>query len=80
MTPSDGAQNPDADEYCNGEDDDCDGSTDEDASLDVLTWYADADSDGYGDASISDIDCYQPSGYVADNTDCDPSDGAQYGR
>ena len=76
--PSDGTQYPGAAEYCNGEDDDCDGSTDEDAALDVLTWYADGDSDGFGDASSIDIDCNQPSGYVSDNTDCDPSDGAQY--
>ena len=63
--PADGDQFPGADEYCNGEDDDCDGTTDEDASLDVLTWYADSDSDGFGDPARSDIDCYQPSGYVA---------------
>ena len=76
--PTDNAQFPGADEYCNSEDDDCDGTVDEDASLDVLTWYADGDEDGFGDPASPDIDCYQPSGYVADDTDCDPSDGAQY--
>ena len=74
----DAAQYPGADEYCNTEDDDCDGTIDEDDSLDVLTWYADSDSDTYGDASSSDIDCNQPSGYVADATDCDDGDAAQY--
>jgi len=65
---------PGADEYCDGVNNDCDADTDEDDAVDVSTWYADSDSDGYGDASVSDIDCYQPTGYVADNTDCDDSD------
>ncbi|MDG1478465.1 MAG: putative metal-binding motif-containing protein [Myxococcota bacterium] len=72
----DAAQYPGADEYCNGEDDDCDGATDEDGAVDVLTWYADSDGDAYGDAASSDIDCSQPSGYVSDDTDCDDSAAA----
>jgi hypothetical protein len=75
---SDGNTYPLADEYCDGHDDDCDGQIDEDTALDVATWYADTDSDGFGDASAADIDCIQPSGYVADNTDCDDSDSATY--
>jgi len=75
---TDASQYPGADEYCNGEDDDCDGSIDEDDSVDVSTWYADADMDSYGDAATSDIDCDQPTGYVADGTDCDDTDPAQY--
>jgi hypothetical protein len=67
---------PLADEFCDGHDDDCDGQIDEDTALDVSTWYADADSDGYGNASVADIDCVQPTGYVADNTDCDDTDSA----
>jgi len=69
---------PGADEYCDGHDDDCDGEVDEDASVDVSTWYADTDGDGYGDATSSDIDCYVPTGYVADNTDCDDDDANDY--
>ena len=69
---------PGADEYCNGRDDDCDGTTDEDAALDVLTWYRDADADSYGNASVTDIDCAQPAGYVADNTDCDDTVASTY--
>ena len=53
---------PGADEYCNGVDDDCDGSRDESSAVDASTWYADADSDGFGDSATSDIDCDQPSG------------------
>ena len=73
------ATSPAADEYCDGtHDDDCDGTVDEDTAVDVETWYADTDIDGYGDASNTDIDCDQPSGYVADNTDCDDGDGDTY--
>jgi hypothetical protein len=69
---------PTADEYCDGVNNDCDNETDEDNAVDVLTWYADTDSDTYGDPAVSDIDCYQPTGYVSDNTDCDDSDNTAY--
>ncbi|MDP2310596.1 MAG: MopE-related protein, partial [Pseudomonadota bacterium] len=69
------AVNPAATEVCNGTDDDCDGATDDaDASLDISTadtWYADSDIDGYGDFGSSGVACAQPSGTVADATDCD---------
>ena len=69
---------PGADEYCDGIDNDCEGDIDEDDALDVLTWYADSDGDGYGDAAVTDAECEQPSGYVGDDTDCDDSDAASY--
>jgi len=65
---------PGAYEYCDGHDDDCDGDVDEDDSVDASTWYADADLDGYGDVSSMTAACSEPSGYVADSTDCDDSD------
>ncbi len=68
--------NPWVDESCNGVDDDCDGDTDEDDAVDATTWYADSDSDRYGDATVSTTACSQPSGYVADSEDCDDSDAA----
>jgi large repetitive protein len=71
---TEGTTNPGADEYCDGHDDDCDGTTDEDDAVDVLTWYVDADSDGYGDSATTDTDCYQPSGYAAVDGDCDEGD------
>ncbi|MES2642228.1 MAG: MopE-related protein [Myxococcota bacterium] len=61
---------PGAPERCDGEDDNCDGTTDEDDAVDVLTWYADVDLDGYGDASDSTLDCEQPAGHVDNDDDC----------
>jgi len=67
---------PGADEYCDGIDDDCDGDVGEDHSIDASTWFADVDGDLYGDPLSTDRSCDQPSGYVADDTDCDDSDAA----
>jgi len=70
------AVNPAGTEACNGVDDDCDGSVDEDSAVDAGTWYADVDGDAYGDAASATSACSQPSGYVADATDCDDADAA----
>jgi len=72
----DNAVHPDAQEVCNGIDDDCDGAVDhqDDSVEDPLTWYLDEDGDGYGDAEYSTTACDQPSGYTADATDCDDGD------
>jgi hypothetical protein len=72
---ADAAVNPGADELCNGVDDDCDGTTDEDDAIDAATWYADDDLDGYGDAGDTTTACSEPSGYTSDAADCDDSDG-----
>ncbi len=66
--------NPDADELCNGIDDDCDDETDEDDAVDAAIWYLDDDGDGYGDVTSFTEACDQPSDYVEDATDCDDSD------
>ncbi len=65
-------------EYCNGEDDDCDGSTDENSAADAITWYRDADSDGYGQSSSTTAACSLPSGYAATGGDCDDSNSSEY--
>ncbi len=65
---------PGADDFCDNTDSDCDGDTSEDDSIDASTWYADSDSDGYGDAATSATACSQPSAHVSDATDCNDTD------
>ena len=65
------AVNPDADEVCDGVDNDCDGRIDPDDALDAETWYADGDEDGYGDPDVTTVACEAPSGFLDDDQDCD---------
>ena len=69
---SDPAINPDATEVCDTVDNDCDGDVDDnDSSLvGAQTWYLDHDGDTFGDSTYPMQSCNQPSGYVADSTDC----------
>jgi hypothetical protein len=69
---------PGATEYCDGHDDNCDGTVDEDSAVDAKTWYQDSDGDTYGLASVSMQACSKPSGYAADNTDCDDTNVSLY--
>ena len=64
---------PSAPERCDGRDQDCDGEVDEDVAT---VWYADADADGFGDASRTTADCDPGAGWVADATDCDDADAS----
>ncbi len=68
------AIHPDADEVCDGVDNDCDGVIDGSDAAGFLTYFADADGDGYGDPAAMSQGCEIPSGHVADNTDCDDMD------
>jgi len=75
---SDDEVHPLAIEVCNGHDDNCDGlSDDADPGLDLATRqtvYADADGDGFGDPLVTSEACQLPSGYVANDEDCDDTD------
>jgi YVTN family beta-propeller protein len=64
------AVNPDADEVCDGIDNDCDGEVDEGV------FYPDEDGDGHGDAKAEGQSCPVPEDYVTNKTDCDDADKA----
>ncbi|MBK7759127.1 MAG: putative metal-binding motif-containing protein [Deltaproteobacteria bacterium] len=64
--------NPDAEERCDGLDNNCDGLTDDGAAA-PTTWYADLDLDGYGDGAVITSACDAPTGHRAQR-DCDDSE------
>jgi hypothetical protein len=66
---------PGALEICNTLDDDCNGQIDENIGA---IWFADADGDGFGNASTSIQACTQPTAFVADANDCDDNNSAIY--
>ncbi|MFK7929255.1 MAG: putative metal-binding motif-containing protein [Myxococcota bacterium] len=67
--------NPDAVEFCDDLDNDCDTLIDyADPDVTSPTWYADADGDEYGDPDDSQVSCEQPEDYVLDDEDCDDDD------
>ncbi len=66
---------PGADERCNGVDDDCDGTVDEEPTLAPPTWAADSDGDGHGDPATAVAQCLAPGeGWVWAADDCDDAD------
>jgi len=63
---------PDATEIADdGIDQNCDG-------YDLKTWYRDADGDGFGNINLTKKANNQPSGYIANHTDCNDSDKTIY--
>ena len=65
---NDAGIHPDAEDICDGIDNNCNGAFDEDG--DFSTFYKDADGDGYGDPNISISLCIQPNGFVRQGGDC----------
>ncbi|MBN2800350.1 MAG: hypothetical protein JXX28_14515 [Deltaproteobacteria bacterium] len=72
---TDATVHPDAEEVCDGIDNNCDAAVDEDP-VDAPTWYADGDGDGFGDGGAATAACEAPEGYVAQQGDCDDSSAA----
>jgi hypothetical protein len=61
---------PDATEVCDGDDNNCDGTIDEDAN-DMIVWYADYDGDGFGHDEVIVEACSAPDDMVGMPGDCD---------
>jgi len=64
---------PEANEWCNGKDDDCDGDLDEPDSLGCNELYTDSDNDGFGTGEAVCL-CGTPPGYASMTGDCDDDD------
>ena len=43
-----------------------------------ITWYADSDGDGYGDAAITEVACEKPDYFVDNDDDCNDQDATVY--
>jgi len=71
------ALHPDAEELCNGSDDDCDDVTDESGATGCINLYPDADGDLFG-AGVAECVCAGTPGFVAEPGDCNPQDPAAY--
>ena len=68
-SPANGAAFPGAAEVCDGVDNDCNGLVDD--AADGLTWYADADFDGFGNPDATEVACTPSVGFLSNDLDCD---------
>ena len=62
---------PNAQELCDGVDNNCNGTVDGTSAIDQSTWYFDADGDGFGDPGNTILACNGPSGTTSNDADCD---------
>ena len=69
---------PNANEICDGEDNDCDDETDEEVVDSGNEYFLDADGDTFGDPEISMMACSKPEGYSENAYDCDDEDDDNY--
>ncbi len=67
---------PGGTEVCDGADNDCNGTVDDDPA-DGSTFYTDSDNDSYGDGDNPIVACEQPSGSVDNTLDCNDSDARE---
>ena len=67
---------PDADEVCDGIDNNCNGTVDGDLAIDPMSWWLDGDVDGFGDPDDEHVSCEAPEGYVDNGDDCNDADAA----
>ena len=65
-------------ERCDGFDNNCDGSVDEEGASGERTWYADVDGDGVGTGASTVRACSQPAGFASSAGDCDDADAAAF--
>ena len=69
--------NPEAEERCDGLDNDCDGAIDTGAT-DAVAYFPDVDGDGHGDTAQRIDACEPLDGYIALGDDCDDAESRAF--